>query len=94
MPRSWWYRFRCRPGVVFDKVLSNAKEPKAGDAQLIGVATEGPDTVLLDVLLPEPQVDELLRYCIAAHRPGCTSIAESPQERYLRVALAVAPGGI
>jgi len=68
------------PGTVFDKVLSNAQEAKARDAQLIGVAPEGPDTALFDVLLPVPEVDELLSplltvipmqllsYHIAAHR--------------------------
>jgi glutamine---fructose-6-phosphate transaminase (isomerizing) len=68
------------PGTVFDKVLSNAQEAKARDAQLIGVAPEGPDTELFDVLLPVPEVDELLSplltvipmqllsYHIAAHR--------------------------
>ena len=68
------------PGVVFEKVLSNAQEAKARDAQLIGVAPEGPDTALFDVLLPVPAVDELLSplltvipmqllsYHIAAHR--------------------------
>ena len=68
------------PGTVFDKVLSNAQEAKARDAQLIGVAPEGPDSELFDVLLPVPEVDELLSplltvipmqllsYHIAAHR--------------------------
>ncbi|MGB7563209.1 MAG: glutamine--fructose-6-phosphate transaminase (isomerizing) [Prochlorococcaceae cyanobacterium] len=68
------------PGIVFDKVLSNAQEAKARDAQLIGVAPEGPDTELFDLLLPVPVVDELisplltvipmqlLSYHIAAHR--------------------------
>ncbi|QEY33471.1 glutamine--fructose-6-phosphate transaminase (isomerizing) [Synechococcus sp. RSCCF101] len=68
------------PGRVFDKVLSNAQEAKARDARLIGVAPEGPDTALFDVLLPVPEVDELLSpllsvipmqllsYHIAAHR--------------------------
>jgi glucosamine--fructose-6-phosphate aminotransferase (isomerizing) len=64
------------PGAVFDKVLSNAQEAKAHDAQLIGVAPAGPDTELFDVLLPVPEVDELLTvvpmqllsYHIAAHR--------------------------
>ena len=68
------------PGTVFDKVLSNAQEAKARDAQLIGVAPAGPDTELFDVLLPVPEVDELLSplltvvpmqllsYHIAAHR--------------------------
>ena len=68
------------PGKVFDKVLSNAQEAKARDARLIGVAPEGPDTEIFDVLLPVPVVDELLSplltlipmqllsYHIAAHR--------------------------
>ena len=34
------------PGVVFGKVLSNP-EAKARDAQLIGVAPDGPDTACL-----------------------------------------------
>ncbi|MCT0249174.1 glutamine--fructose-6-phosphate transaminase (isomerizing) [Synechococcus sp. CS-205] len=68
------------PGSVFDKVLSNAQEAKARDARLIGVAPRGPDTEIFDVLLPVPEVDELLSplltvipmqllsYHIAAHR--------------------------
>ena len=68
------------PGLVFEKVLSNAQEAKARDAQLIGVAPQGPDTDLFDTLLPVPEVDEflsplltvipmqLLSYHIAAHR--------------------------
>ena len=68
------------PGPVFDKVLSNAQEAKARDAQLIGVAPQGPDTDLFDELLPVPAVSEwisplltvvpmqLLSYHIAAHR--------------------------
>jgi glucosamine--fructose-6-phosphate aminotransferase (isomerizing) len=68
------------PGTVFDKVLSNAQEAKARDAQLIGVAPSCPDTELFDTLLPLPEVDELLTpllsvipmqllsYHIAAHR--------------------------
>ena len=68
------------PGSVFDKVLSNAQEAKARDARLIGVAPDGPDSELFDVLLPVPEVDELLSplltvipmqllsYHIAAHR--------------------------
>ena len=68
------------PGVVFEKVLSNAQEAKARDAQLIGVATQGPDTELFDELLPVPTVSEwisplltvlpmqLLSYHVAAHR--------------------------
>jgi glucosamine--fructose-6-phosphate aminotransferase (isomerizing) len=68
------------PGTVFDKVISNAQEAKARDAQLIGVAPECPDAELFDTLLPVPVVDELLSplltvipmqllsYHIAAHR--------------------------
>ncbi len=68
------------PGQVFEKVLSNAQEAKARDAQLIGVAPEGPDTELFDELLPVPELSEwisplltvvpmqLLSYHIAAHR--------------------------
>ncbi|MFM7642381.1 MAG: glutamine--fructose-6-phosphate transaminase (isomerizing) [Cyanobium sp.] len=68
------------PGSVFDKVLSNAQEAKARDAQLIGVAPVCGDTELFDLLLPLPTVDELLSplltvipmqllsYHIAAHR--------------------------
>ncbi len=68
------------PGIVFEKVLSNAQEAKARDAQLIGVAPEGPDTDIFDALLPVPEVSEwisplitlvpmqLLSYHIAAHR--------------------------
>ncbi|MEB3300602.1 MAG: glutamine--fructose-6-phosphate transaminase (isomerizing), partial [Cyanobacteriota bacterium] len=48
------------PGSVFDKVLSNAQEAKARDAQLIGVAPVCGDTELFDLLLPLPLVDELL----------------------------------
>ncbi|MBF2037257.1 MAG: glutamine--fructose-6-phosphate transaminase (isomerizing) [Leptolyngbyaceae cyanobacterium T60_A2020_046] len=50
------------PGSVYDKVLSNAQEAKARDAQLIGVVPmndpEAEDT--FDALLPVPLVDELL----------------------------------
>ena len=68
------------PGVVFDKVLSNAQEAKARDAQLIGVAPEGLATEAFDTLLPIPEVSEwispifsvipmqLLSYHIAANR--------------------------
>jgi glucosamine--fructose-6-phosphate aminotransferase (isomerizing) len=68
------------PGPVFEKVLSNAQEAKARDAQLIGVAPACADAELFDVLLPMPAVDELLSplltvvpmqllsYHIAAHR--------------------------
>jgi glutamine---fructose-6-phosphate transaminase (isomerizing) len=68
------------PGLVFEKVLSNAQEAKARDAQLIGVAPACADSDIFDVLLPVPVVDELLSplltvipmqllsYHIAAHR--------------------------
>ncbi|MEO1347785.1 MAG: glutamine--fructose-6-phosphate transaminase (isomerizing) [Cyanobacteria bacterium J06635_15] len=50
------------PGSVYEKVLSNAQEAKARDAQLIGVVPmkdpEAEDT--FDSLLPVPKVDELL----------------------------------
>lgn len=50
------------PGSVFEKVLSNAQEAKARDAQLIGVIPmnrpEAAET--FDALLPVPEVDELL----------------------------------
>ncbi len=48
------------PGIVFEKVLSNAQEAKARDAVLIGVAPACPDSEIFDVLLPVPEVDELL----------------------------------
>uniref|UniRef100_B1X4N9 Glutamine--fructose-6-phosphate aminotransferase [isomerizing] n=1 Tax=Paulinella chromatophora TaxID=39717 RepID=B1X4N9_PAUCH len=68
------------PGIVFDKVISNAQEAKARDAKLIGVGPIGPETQLFDILLPIPKVSEwlsplltiipmqLLSYHIAARR--------------------------
>ncbi len=69
------------PGTVYEKVLSNAQEAKARDAQLIGVTPlDAPDSSEFDHLLPVPAVDEvlsplltviplqLLAYHIAAHR--------------------------
>ncbi len=68
------------PGVVFEKVLSNAQEAKARDAQLIGIAPKGPETEVFDALMPIPDVCEwispllsvvpmqLLSYHIAALR--------------------------
>lgn len=50
------------PGSVYEKVLSNAQEAKARDAQLIGV-TPGTDphaAEIFDTLLSVPEVDELL----------------------------------
>ncbi len=50
------------PGLVFEKVLSNAQEARARDARLIGVTPmderEAADT--FDTLIPVPHVDELL----------------------------------
>ncbi len=68
------------PGVVFEKVLSNAQEAKARDAKLIGVAPNGLAEEVFDALLPIPEVSEwmsplfsvipmqLLSYHIAANR--------------------------
>ena len=56
------------PGSVYDKVLSNAQEAKARDAQLIGVVPmndpEARDT--FDELLTVPPVDELLSPILTA----------------------------
>jgi glucosamine--fructose-6-phosphate aminotransferase (isomerizing) len=50
------------PGTVFEKVLANAQEARARDAQLIGVTPmdeqEAKDT--FDTLLPVPAVDEII----------------------------------
>lgn len=55
------------PGSVYDKVLSNAQEAKARDAQLIGVVpmndVDAAET--FDKLLPVPPVDELLSPIVA-----------------------------
>ena len=68
------------PGLVYEKVLSNAQEAKARDARLIGVTPEGEEADVFDDLLAVPEVDELLSplltviplqllaYHIAAHR--------------------------
>tara|TARA_Y100001968_G_scaffold226184_1_gene208963 strand:- start:1898 stop:3799 length:1902 start_codon:yes stop_codon:yes gene_type:complete len=68
------------PGSVFEKVLSNAQEAKARDAELIGIAPKEIDTEIFDYLLPIPNVSEwvsplltiipmqLFSYHIAAHR--------------------------
>lgn len=49
-------------GTVYEKVLSNAQEAKARDAQLIGVVpmNEPEAEETFDALLPVPDVDELL----------------------------------
>ncbi len=50
------------PGTVFEKVLSNAQEARARDAQLIGITPmdeqDAEDT--FDTLIPVPHVDEML----------------------------------
>ncbi len=70
------------PGSVYEKVLSNAQEARAREAQLIGVAplNDPAAAEIFDHLLPIPVVDEilspmltviplqLLAYHIAAHR--------------------------
>ncbi|MCM1984860.1 glutamine--fructose-6-phosphate transaminase (isomerizing) [Lyngbya confervoides] len=50
------------PGTVFDKVLSNAQEARARDSQLIGVTPLDEEEArhTFDVVLPVPEVDELL----------------------------------
>ena len=55
------------PGSVYDKVLSNAQEAKARDAQLIGVVPTGDTDAAetFDKLLPVPPVDELLSPIVA-----------------------------
>ncbi|NEP88974.1 MAG: glutamine--fructose-6-phosphate transaminase (isomerizing) [Okeania sp. SIO2C2] len=68
------------PGLVYEKVLSNAQEAKARDAQLIGVTPESTEADVFYHVLAVPAVDELLSpmltviplqllaYHIAAHR--------------------------
>ena len=68
------------PGLVYEKVLSNAQEAKARNAQLIGVTPESTEADVFDNVLAVPAVDELLSpmltviplqllaYHIAAHR--------------------------
>jgi glucosamine--fructose-6-phosphate aminotransferase (isomerizing) len=50
------------PGLVYEKVISNAQEAKARDARLIGVTPHnGAEAMdIFDDLLPVPVVDELL----------------------------------
>ncbi|MBF2003412.1 MAG: glutamine--fructose-6-phosphate transaminase (isomerizing) [Synechococcales cyanobacterium M58_A2018_015] len=50
------------PGLVFEKVLSNAQEAKARDARLIGVTPmdDHEAAEVFDDLLPVPEVEELL----------------------------------
>ena len=68
------------PGVVYEKVLSNAQEAKARDAYLIGVAPPRPELEMFDELFSIPKVSEwvsplltvvplqLFSYHIAAHK--------------------------
>ncbi len=68
------------PGLVYEKVLSNAQEAKARDARLIGVTPKTTEMDVFDDVLAVPEVDELLSpmltviplqllaYHIAAHR--------------------------
>jgi glucosamine--fructose-6-phosphate aminotransferase (isomerizing) len=55
------------PGVVFEKVLSNAQEARARDARLIGVTPmdelEAEET--FDTLIPVPHVEEVLSPIVA-----------------------------
>lgn len=55
------------PGSVYDKVLSNAQEAKARDAQLIGVVpmNDADAEETFDALLPVPVVEELLSPILA-----------------------------
>ncbi len=50
------------PGQTYEKVLSNAQEAKARDAQLFGVTAVSDEAAeeVFDAQLPVPQVDELL----------------------------------
>ncbi|MBI4782036.1 MAG: glutamine--fructose-6-phosphate transaminase (isomerizing) [Oscillatoriophycideae cyanobacterium NC_groundwater_1537_Pr4_S-0.65um_50_18] len=50
------------PGMVYEKVLSNAQEAKARDAKLIGVTpmNDAEAAEVFDHLLPVPSVEELL----------------------------------
>ncbi len=55
------------PGLVYEKVISNAQEAKARDAQIIGVAPIGDEAAaeVFDVLLPVPHVEEILSPVLA-----------------------------
>jgi glutamine---fructose-6-phosphate transaminase (isomerizing) len=48
------------PGIVYDKVLSNAQEAKARDARLIGISPQSREADVFDTLLPVPGVDEMV----------------------------------
>jgi glucosamine--fructose-6-phosphate aminotransferase (isomerizing) len=47
------------PGIVYEKVISNAQEAKARDARLIGVVAENNPEDIFDDELVIPEVDEL-----------------------------------
>lgn len=55
------------PGLVYEKVISNAQEAKARDAQLIGVtpAIGGEAEEIFNIILSVPEVDELLSPILA-----------------------------
>jgi glutamine---fructose-6-phosphate transaminase (isomerizing) len=50
------------PGIVYEKVISNAQEAKARDSRLIGVVkvNDSHASEIFDDILPVPEVDELL----------------------------------
>jgi glucosamine--fructose-6-phosphate aminotransferase (isomerizing) len=55
------------PGMVYEKVISNAQEAKARDAQLIGVTpgSDGEAGEIFNIILSVPAVDELLSPILA-----------------------------
>ena len=55
------------PGMVYEKVISNAQEAKARDAQLIGVtsARDSEAGEIFNILLSVPAVDELISPVVA-----------------------------
>jgi glucosamine--fructose-6-phosphate aminotransferase (isomerizing) len=50
------------PGIVYEKVISNAQEAKARDSQLIGVTSvnDGEAAEIFNDLIPVPEVEEIL----------------------------------
>lgn len=50
------------PGIVYEKVISNAQEAKARDSRLIGVVkvNDSHASEIFDDILPVPEVDEIL----------------------------------
>ncbi|HIK09866.1 MAG TPA: glutamine--fructose-6-phosphate transaminase (isomerizing) [Oscillatoriaceae cyanobacterium M33_DOE_052] len=56
------------PGMVYEKVISNAQEAKARDARLIGVTPASGSEAIADIfatVLPVPTVDELISPIVA-----------------------------